>query len=136
MLHHQATRAPFFNANAGQPDVNQDGADGGMENVGIQPGNVAQAIFNNPVYMAGWNHDMGSGTIVLPSVATIQGANFSINNQAFNLHQNQQLLADNDQDFQLQLQYAVSESLQQMQQQINNNVNPSINNNDGMDDQN
>jgi hypothetical protein len=55
-------------------------------------------MYNNPVYMGAW-HDAAAGTVVLPAISTIQGVNFSVNNQ------------DDDHDYQLQLHYAVSESL-------------------------
>lgn len=67
---------------------------------------------------------------MLPSISTVQGApNFSINNEQYlNAH-----LADQENDFQLQLQFAVSESLQSMQQHMHNANNPANQNNDGMD---
>jgi hypothetical protein len=37
---------------------------------------LAQPPFNNNVYMNNWNQDMGAGTIVLPSIASIQQANY------------------------------------------------------------
>lgn len=51
--------------------------------------NVAQALFNNThnIYMPAWTHqDMSAGTIVLPSIATIQSGNYMPEQIAY-LHQ-------------------------------------------------
>jgi hypothetical protein len=37
---------------------------------------LAQPAFNNNIYMSSWNHEMGANTIVLPSIASIQQANY------------------------------------------------------------
>ena len=82
---------------------------------------MAQPAFNNNIYMSSWNHDMGANTIVLPSIASIQQANYLNDPISMGLLQQNQMdhIPDNnDQEFHLQLQYAVSESLHSIQQQI------------------